>query len=93
VRYEQPYWEAADAITDDTRRLDELVLAAELKIAGDAESCPEFDNSPLRMARAQIGPGEPIARVLFTIQSDHLCSVWHVDLVADPTSDAEDASG
>jgi hypothetical protein len=91
VREEPPFWQSMDRITSDTKRFDDLYFAAQIQIACASESCP-LVSGPMRMARAQEIPGGPVLRVLFTINSPTLCSVWHADFVPDPGFEEEDTS-
>lgn len=88
VREEPSFAAAAQQIEPDVRRFDELAAAAIYLIEGDADSLPILGNSPFRMARAHIGRGDPIVRILFTINSDDQCSLWYVDFIDDPSNEA-----
>ncbi len=92
VREEPSFREAARAIEPDAKRFDDLYAAICYLISRAAESCPEVAGTPFRVARAQETAGTPILRVLFTINSDDLCSCWWVDLADEGFDDEEDAS-
>lgn len=84
VRYEPSYEHSLRELREkDVRRLDELCGGAIYQIEEDAESCEHMGDGPLWLARTQIGPGEDIYRVYFTINSDGQCSLWHVDCAPD----------
>ncbi len=82
VRLEPSFEESASDVEQDARRFDDLYRGLEWQIATNAESCPEASGTPFRIARAHVETG--LLRVLFTINSDHLCSLWWVDITTDP---------
>jgi hypothetical protein len=88
IRQESSFEESARNVERDARRFDDLYRGVEWQIAVNAESCPEVAGTPFRMARAYVETG--LLRVLFTINSNDLCSVWWVDIAED--AEEEDAS-
>lgn len=89
VRVEPSFEESARDVEHDARRFDDLYRGIEWQISIAAESCPEVAGTPFRVARAYVETG--VLRVLFTINSEDVCSVWWVDIAEDP--EEEDASG
>ncbi len=81
---EEPSFEAQSKLLENSaQRLDEKLYGITWAIARSAESFPQVKGTPFRMARAQARVGEPILRVLFTINSAELCSLWWIDQADD----------
>lgn len=99
IREQASFSQQAKLLDSNARRLDEKLEGITWAIARAAESFPLMPGTPFQLARAQISTGDPILRVLFTIEDEigedgvltrGICSLWWIDEVDDLGDEIDD---
>src|SRR5438105_4479018 len=81
VIYDFTFEEQARLLEKNTERLDDIIRAAEWRIAAHPETCPVIPGTTLRVVFTDPFPGASAMRIFFSITDAQRCTVHWIERV------------